>query len=368
MSACGGFTDDVEICKLEGLGPGESWPTFNPDGQLAAIRNPKRVKVWNLSREEPVVLLDLEQSYFAFSPDSRKLATRDESGTVTLYELPSCRQLRQFRTEFKYGVIAFDPAAKQLAIGEYSSTLIQIRSAATGAVRKNLPSVPGLHHLCWHPDGKTLATVGADRIIQIWDVASGKPTVQLAGHKGDGIQFEFSHSGSVLASAGWDAVLHLWDPRTGEQLFTSRQTPMVSLQFRDDDRQLGLATSASGKLDVLELAPVEPFYRTLVRNPAYGKCSYFVPSISPDGRLIAVGLSDGVGIWDVTTGQPLSFLSTGLTYAVQFEPTGSLLTSGSEWAGTPINPLQGGFSRQDHGWFSNAVADPWSYQSVRDQS
>ena len=84
--------------------------------------------------------------------------------------------------------------------------------------------------------------MGWDSLIQIWDVPSRKPTVQLKGHINGGIHFTFNHEGNLLASTGWDHTLRLWDPRTGELAF---QSPMIMLRllFSADDRLLAACLS-----------------------------------------------------------------------------------------------------------------------------
>ena len=51
--------DDAEICRLPGMGPGEAWAWFSPDGQFLALqRSGPRFKVWNLAGPEPVVVVE----------------------------------------------------------------------------------------------------------------------------------------------------------------------------------------------------------------------------------------------------------------------------------------------------------------------
>ena len=43
--------DDAEICRLPGMGPGEAWAWFSPDGQFLALSPAAGgFKVWNLAR------------------------------------------------------------------------------------------------------------------------------------------------------------------------------------------------------------------------------------------------------------------------------------------------------------------------------
>ena len=86
--------------------------------------------------------------------------------------------------------------------------------------------------------------------------------------------------------------------------------------------------SDDGKLGLWEVAAGGE-YRTLVRAAAAGKGFYHHPSIRSDGRLLAVGMGDGFGLWDLPSGNELAFLESPGTDFVLFEPSGALLTNGS---------------------------------------
>ena len=69
-------------------------------------------------------------------------------------------------------------------------------------------------------------------------------------------------------------------------------------------------------------------YRTLVCEPIIPKENYFRGAIRSDSRLLAMGMSDGVRLWNLARGGQLAFLPVGQTGSVLFEPSGELLTFG----------------------------------------
>lgn len=318
--------DDHELWKLSGMGPGESWPYLSADGEYLWLYSFIGYKLWNLAGQEPAVILEGPRVTASFSPDSRQFATAEQAGTVTLFDLPSGRPVKQFQTAVPIHHCAWHPQQPQLAIA--CSTGVRIVDLTTGTQLAHLQQAEAVGFVAWHPDGKMLAAVGSD-VIQIWDVLSGKSTAQLKGFaQGGGIKCTFSHAGDLLASTGWEGKLRLWDPRTGEQLF---QYPngMMSLLFSPDDQRLAAAAPGNGRLAFVEVAPVGNYYRTLIRDPVHGPAEYQSPAISRDGRLLAAGLMDGLALWDLATGQPLEFLRGFPTYSVVFERSGALLASGA---------------------------------------
>jgi serine/threonine protein kinase/WD40 repeat protein/Flp pilus assembly protein TadD len=328
--------DDAEVCHFTS-GIGDCWPCLSRDGRFLLVHEAPRCKVWELGGQEPRLIRDEENfTSGAFSPDSRQLALAHGDGSISLYNLPAGGLLRRLDAGPVPRYMAFRPDGQQLALA--CPDRAQVRDLQTGQVCAEF-QYPDEGYPCvaWHPDGKTLAAVGGDRIIRLWDVATGKQTVQLEGFKNGGIGFTFNRAGDLLASTGWEGVLRLWDPRTGQQLFQVRGEWPSGGRFGPDDRLLG-AEVKDGKLRLCEVA-AGPAYRTLVRDPALGKGRYGSLAVSPRGRLLAAAMDDGLGFWDFRTGAPLAFVPrSGDVGGVVFEASGVLLTGGSGPFRWPVRP------------------------------
>ena len=314
--------DDVEIGRLPATSA-ETWLLFSRDGRFLAVGSLSHLTLWKLGGHQPVRVEHLDDAYgFDFSLDSRQCAIGRVDGPIRLYDLASGRPPRDLPKGRSGSELAFHPEGRQLAVS--CETSVEIRDLDTGKVLE-LPIPVITDRLAWHPDGKTLAVVGNDQRIYLWDVAAGKQTLVLEGIRNAGIEIAFNPSGDLLASTGWDGILRLWDPLTGHQLFSMTSLGLGPPRFSDDRTLAGYVPD--GKLGLWEIA-VGGEYRTLVRASAAGRGLYYNATIHFDGRLLAVGMHDGVGLWNLANGKELAFTPLPGTNLALFEPSGRLLSNG----------------------------------------
>ena len=63
----------------------------------------------------------------------------------------------------------------------------------------------------FHPDGSRIASGGSDRLVRLWDAATGEELVRLPGHSDYVYSLAFSPAGKTLVSGSGDTTLRLWD-------------------------------------------------------------------------------------------------------------------------------------------------------------
>ena len=113
---------------------------------------------------------------WAFSPDSKTLATASRDMTIQLWEITTGKQIQSFQTDtITTAAVAFSADGKILAGGVYDSRL------------------------------------GRSHLIRLWELPSGRVLTNLIGHTGDIDALRFSDDGKTLASSGGDGTILLWD-------------------------------------------------------------------------------------------------------------------------------------------------------------
>jgi WD40 repeat protein len=187
-------------------------------------------------------------------------------------------------------------------------------------------------------DGRALVTVGADRDVRLWDVASGKLVRRLElEKKGTPISWlRLTPDGRTLATGeGWQ-MIHLWDVATGKHQATLKlpaervpfQKPQDSWQsaFTPDGRYLFASNTTNLWVwDVVAGREIGPFEEDRHEWSVAGSGAV---AVSPDGRLMAwFGPDWHLCLYEVCTGKIVHRFKKGYS-SIAFAPSGWRLATG----------------------------------------
>lgn len=185
--------------------------------------------------------------------------------------------------------------------------------------------------VAFSPEGKLLASAGADGAIILWDTKTWEHKEPLRGHKGDVYSLSFSPDGQTLASAGKDKTIKLWNTRTGQlapvQLPDEHKDEVWRVAFSPDGKLL----ASAGKDKTLRLWDVSNDW---LSRPLIGHTDEVLAlAFAPDGSTLASTGYDGrLLLWDVHGGakpEELRKYARAL-YSVAFSPDGKYLVCAGE--------------------------------------
>jgi WD40 repeat protein len=146
-------------------------------------------------------------------------------------------------------------------------------------------------------DGKVVASAGDNGIVQLWDVATGKPGLKLEGAHDWLLAVAFSPDGKLIAAGGYEGKVTVWVVATGKK--------------------------------TVEFAAVAP----VPANTPPPTNVVSALAFSPDGKLLAVGGHDAaIHLFQADDGKYVRSLTghgSSIT-ALAFHPTGTLLVSASK--------------------------------------
>jgi WD40 repeat protein len=185
------------------------------------------------------------------------------------------------------------------------------------------------------PDGKTLAASGyyrADGMYHVlfWDVASGKKVGELTGTGGNIFALAFAPNGKILATAGADQNVRLWDVAGRSELRRCQGAKDIwgRLAFSADSKILAASNTHQRAVRLWDVATGREL-RTIRSDTPRMHALVF----SPDGKTLATAGSNDktIRLWEVATGKEVrQFQAPWAASVLAFSPDGKTLASGGE--------------------------------------
>ncbi|KAH6915982.1 U4/U6 snRNP-specific spliceosomal protein [Coprinopsis sp. MPI-PUGE-AT-0042] len=189
-----------------------------------------------------------------FAPNNQILATGSWSGTVKLWNVPQCTEIKALRGHSdKVSGVAWHP---QATLSQSPDAVNLVSGAGEGAV--NLWSLNSeqpisvmqghIGRVCrvaFHPSGEYVASAGFDKSWRLWDVSTAKELLWQEGHSREVYAVEFQNDGALIATGGLDAIGRVWDLRTGRtaMVLNGHAQAILSMSFSPNAYQIATGSS-----------------------------------------------------------------------------------------------------------------------------
>jgi WD40 repeat protein len=342
--------------RAHGLSPRRLQPSselkdaeFSPDGRYVAGvggGSDHSVHLWDAQTGAPVTTLEHGASVlsFAFSPNSRLVATGSSDGNARIWSLAGGLLLGTCHHD-DFGVLGDD--VRLVTFSPDSSRLLTVggdRFARifhlTGVEERRLNHVTLVNAARFSHDGKLVVTGGAavtggESVVRIWDAATGRLEDSLRS-VGQTTDLTFSRDDSLLAAAGSvDTTARVWSLPAGNlmAIISGHRSGVESVTFSPDGRSV-LTTGRDGKV-FISRSDGGAMQGSLLGHRA----SVPTGAFSPDGRLVVTASEDGTArLWDAGVdlvgpslpGTPRVLGTHGeAVNAVAYSPDGRLVLSAS---------------------------------------
>ena len=338
--------DSPLIAQFIGHSLGINSVAFSPDGRrIVSGSDDASVRVWDAGTGEQVSQLEGHSksvTSVTFSPDGQFIASGSSDNTVRIWDAGSGQFLRLLARQGSPNPVGSTARTKG-STTELEELTARIEARANRSAASFISSIEGftarlqggrwgVNSVAFSPDCQRIVTGSDDKIVRIWDVASGHQIALLVGHSDCVHSVAFSPDGRRIVSGSGenlDSIDHsvrVWDSGTGEQIAELKHDHRVtSVAFSPDGRSI-----ASGSYNVVLVWDVDTGNqqsRLEGHRLEVGSLAF-----SPDGQRIVSGSDDkSVRVWDVERGEQIAQLEGHIRQvrSVAFSLDGRRIASGS---------------------------------------
>jgi WD40 repeat protein len=229
-------TPDGKTAKAAHISLVESM-AFSPDGKTLATGSFQELTLWDVEEGKPIRrvggFVD-RVCAIAYSADGKRFATGGgaptEDGEIKIFDAENGKLLWEIKaghSDTVFGV-AFSPGGHLLATcaADKFVKVFELPHAGYGWPFGPGPKAPRFvksfeghtHHVMgvgWTPDGKKIASCGADNFVKVWDYEKGEKIRDMQGHQKQVTSLFFVGKTAQFVTGSGDASVRMWNAENG---------------------------------------------------------------------------------------------------------------------------------------------------------
>jgi eukaryotic-like serine/threonine-protein kinase len=188
-----------------------------------------------------------------------------------------------------------------------------------------------IYAVAWSSDRRHIASGGHDRMVHVWDAATGISSFMYRGHTAGVTTIAWSPDGHYMASASLDKTVQVWDVDIGQKIssYQGHAGMIYAVAWSPDGKRIA-STSGGGADNTVHIWDAATGEKVLT----YHGHAYWTRAVawSPDGKRIASGSLHEVHVWNVIDGSKASSFRAheGWVRAIAWSPDGKRIASTSE--------------------------------------
>ncbi len=289
-----------------------------------------------------------------FNDDGKYILSSSKDGTVRLWDTLKGDELQVFNqsSPVESSIISEDNQYIASLLSDGTIRLQAINSNPNGVITK------GHDHrvtfVSFSINDKMIVSASEDSTIRIWDASSGKELKTLTGHSLRVSSVSFGKSGNHIISSSWDGSIIIWDCQTWEKDKVLRgHSSIVSSAFFSPTENYVVSASFDHTVRIWRVNSGH-LYKVLEGHTDRVLFAVF----SPDGRRVVSASADRtIRVWDVKIGKELRKIQghESQINVVVFNPNGEQIASASNDGTIRIWDLEKGEELKRIEWLSEEI-------------
>ncbi len=318
---------------------------FSPDGRtLASKSEDKTIRLWNVAGRKLIRQFADPHRWFSwirFSPDGQRLirfaynSFASHTGMdVAVFDVATGAEVQRLPQLTANASPDLSPDGKTLAAIQFGESTPRFWDLHSGKLRKHLGGHRStITELAFANDGKSAISSDLSRMIIRWDLRTGQGRQVSHFEEGKVARSTCAPDQKTIATFGWwERLIQLWDAASGTELCVlgrhnwdseRAEPPRRPISFSADGNRLACVDQS--QVQLWEVSSRQRHVLQGLEGPVY--CVAF----APDGRTVAAGAFEQpnpIAVWDVATGNLVRKLGQAEeVYSLSFSPNGKWLAA-----------------------------------------